>query len=170
MLWLWQNEGSVGATGATGATGAAGATGSQGIQGIQGPTGATGIQGPAGPSTLGAPASRTLAVNTAYQATDPSKPAIITLNLTSTASLTLTGGTTVAAEARVGAASSVLTTGLATGRYRNTLTGSLAIGLNIQTDAINTISLFIPAGYYFGIPTPTGGTVTIVSAFEQQVG
>lgn len=85
-------QGIPGPPGATGAAGPTGATGPQGIQGIQGVAGPAGT--PAPTFNFGLPVARTLAVTTPYQATNPAKPAIVTVSPSCSASLTLAGGTT----------------------------------------------------------------------------
>lgn len=119
---------------------------------------------------VGSPTSRSLALSTAYQATTSAKPAIVTVNLTSSASLTLTSGTTNSAVVIIGSTSSVAGgTGTQVGVYSNSLTGSLVVGLNVSTTASQTITFALPAGWYFAILQQTG-TVTISSAFDQSAG
>lgn len=174
--------GAMGATGAMGSTGAAGtngtngtngsvgATGSAGATGATGGTGATGATGPAGPSTVGYPNARALSLATAYQCTDNTKACIVTVNLNSVASLSLTSGTTVTGEVRVGSTNGVATGGgTAAGVYKNSLTGTLIVGLGISTESYNTITVAVPIGGYFAVRA-TAGTLVIVSAFDSQVG
>lgn len=147
-----------------GDVGATGATGSAGTNGTNGTNGAAGV------NSFGAPNARTLSLATAYQATDNTKPAVITINLTSTASISLTGGTTNTADVVMGT-----TTGVASGtgtqicKYANTNTGALTIGLNLSTVSAATCTFALRAGDYFAIRT-TAGTVTITSAYDQAVG
>lgn len=187
-------QGATGATGPTGATGATGAqgpkgdTGAQGIQGVPGATGATGPAGPtgatgatgatgpagangaAGVNAFGAYNARTLSLATAYQATDTTKPAVVTFNLTSTANLSLTGGQTNSADIVVGSTNAVASgTGTLVCRYSNSSTGTLTIGLNTNTVAASTCTVALPIGWYFAI-RQTSGTVTITSAFDQAIG
>lgn len=120
--------------------------------------------------TVSAPTTRTLSLATAYQATDNTKAAIVTVNLNSTASLTLSGGTTVVGEIRIGSANTVASgTGSAIGAYKNSLTGTLAIGLNIQTDSYNSLSFALPTGWYFAIRQTSGSGLVVVSAFDQSI-
>lgn len=160
----WSDQGPAGSTGATGATGSPGSTGATGA------TGSAGATGPAGPSAIGAPIARTLSLATAYQATDPTRPAMVTVNLTSTASISLSGGTTNSASVLEGT-----TTGVATGTgsvmcvYTNSNTGALTIGLSLATVSATTCTIALPAGAYFAI-RQTSGTVTIGSAWDQSVG
>ncbi len=127
---------------------------------------------PAAPGalTVGGPNSRSLLVGSAYQATDTTKPAIVTITFNSTASLSLSGGTTVLGEVRIGSTNSVATGGgTAVGSYKNSLTGTLAIGLNIQTDSYNTVTFVLPAGWFFSPRQVSGTGLQIVSAFDQSI-
>jgi hypothetical protein len=137
------------------------------------PAGAT---GPAGVNAFGEPKPRTLTAGAAYQATDKTKPAIVTLNLTSTASLSLTGGQTHTADVLIGpTATSVAppagtaVTGTAVAKYSNSNTGAIAVGLALATIAGQSATIALPAGWYFAVRV-TSGTVTIMSAFDQAVG
>lgn len=163
-------NGTNGTNGATGATGAAGATGATGAAGSAGATGATGAVGPAW--AFGYPSARAdvTALATAYQASDPSKPAWITLNITSTASMTLGGGTNESGEVRVGSANTVAggSSGAAVGGHRNSFTGTVVVGINMGNVLTAAVPFFLPAGGYFAVRRLTGSTMVIASAFEQQ--
>lgn len=119
------------------------------------------------PTTVGSPVLRSLVPATAYQATDKTKAAIVTLNLTSTALLSLTGGQTHSADIVIGATSAVATgTGVAIGKYSSSLTGALTVGLNLSNTGAAPITFALPAGWYFAIRV-TSGTVTVTSAYDQ---
>lgn len=119
---------------------------------------------------IGIPNTRTLALATAYQATTITKAAVITLNLTSNAGLTLGGGTTNTAAIIIGATNAVASgTGTTVGTYSNALTGTLVVGVAINAVATQPITFVLPAGWFFAI-RQTSGTVTISSAFDQSVG
>lgn len=144
-----------------GATGATGSTGSQGPQGNP---------GTAGVNAFGSPTTRTLSLATAYQATDPTKPAVVTINLTSTAAISLSGGTTNTADLLIGSTNGVAGgTGTIIGKYANTNTGALTIGLNLSTVSGVGYTLALPVGWYFAV-RQTAGTVSVTSAFDQAVG
>lgn len=120
--------------------------------------------------SFGPPVARTLALATAFQASDPAKPALVTINLTSVANLTLGAGTTNTADIVIGATAAVASgTGTVIGKYRNSLTGSLVVGLNINTDSGVQIVLPLPVGWFFAV-RQTAGTVVITSAYDQVVG
>lgn len=162
--------GSTGATGATGPAGPTGATGAQGVKGDTGATGPTGPQGAAGVNAFGTPNTRSISLATAYQATDPTKPALVTINLTSTASISLSGGTTNTADVLIGSTNAVASgTGTILGKHANSNTGTLTIGLNLSTIATGQITLPLPIGWYFAVRVQSG-TVTVVSCFDQSVG
>lgn len=152
-LGTWLNEaGYVGQPGSTGLTGDTGATGSAGV------------------NAYGSPNSRSLSLATAYQATDPTKPAQVMVNLTSTAALTLSGGTTNTADVLIGSTNAVASgTGSVVGKYANTNTGAVVIGVNLSTVSTVPLALSVPTGWYFAI-RQTAGSVSIVSAFDQSVG
>lgn len=175
-------QGVAGATGATGATGAAGPVGATGAigaqgpkgdtgaQGVQGATGATGAQGPAGVNAFGSPNALTVSLATAYQATTPAKPAVVTINVASTANFSIAGGTTNTADVLIGATNAVASgTGTVVGKYANSVTGTIAAGLNMNSQSTVQYILHLPAGWFFAV-RQTGGTVSIVSAFDQAVG
>jgi len=120
--------------------------------------------------TIGVPVSRTLSLSTAYQATTSAKPALVTVNLSSNAALSLSGGTTNTAEIVVGPTNAVAGgTGTAVGRFNNSLTGALVVGLAVNNTAMSPCSFFLPVGYYFSVRV-TAGSATITSAFDQALG
>jgi hypothetical protein len=118
----------------------------------------------------GSPTARTLSYSTAYQATTSTKASLVTVNLSSVASLSLTTGTTNQAELYIGSTSGVASgTGTLIGSYENSLTGTLAIALGVTQTTKNTITVLLPAGWYFALLQPSG-IVTISSAFDQSIG
>jgi hypothetical protein len=120
--------------------------------------------------SVGAPNTRSVSLSTAYQASNSAKPCQVTVNLSSTASLTLTTGTTNTALVIIGSTSAVASgTGTQVGSYSNSLTGSLVVGLNISTSSTQTVSFVLPAGWYFAV-VPQTGTVNVASAFDQSLG
>lgn len=151
-------------------TGQRGATGSTGGTGATGSTGSTGATGAAGVNAFGSPNTRSLSLATAYQATDTTKPAVVAVNLTSTATLSLTGGTTNTATVVVGSTSAVASgTGTVICNYNNASTGTLTIGLALNQVAASTCTFALPTGWFFAI-RQTAGTVAITSGFDQSVG
>lgn len=130
-----------------------------------------GSSGPAQtPPTVGSPTSRSLSLSTAFQSTDTAKASVVNVNLTSTAALTLTSGQTHTADIVIGPTNAVAGgTGTVVGRYSNSLTGTLVVGLAINTNSIAPVSFVLPAGWFAAI-RQTAGTVTIVSAYDQAIG
>lgn len=158
------------ATPVIGPAGASGPTGSAGTNGTNGTNGAAGATGPAGPSTIGTPNVRSLSLATAYQCTDTTKPCIATVNVTSTASFSLSGGTTNSADILMGSTSGVSSgTGTVMCKYSNSVTGTIAVGLNMNSVSAQTCVMDLPAGWFLAI-RQISGTVSITSAFDQSVG
>lgn len=161
--------GTAGATGATGATGAQGPQGIQGVAGPTGPTGATGATGASGVTSFSAATTRTVALATAYQASDTSKPAIVTVNLDSTSSISLSGTSNNEGQVVMGSTSGVASgTGAAMCQYRNNLGGGLVIGLTLTTRSTQTCVLALPAGWYWAV-RQTSGTGLTASGFDQSI-
>lgn len=158
--------GPAGIPGPTGPTGATGATGPQGIQGIQGVAGPAGTPAPV--FNFGLPAARTLAVTTPYQATNPAKPAIVTVSPSCSASLTLSGGSTCTLQARIGSAPLTCTGGTVVATWTNGNTGALSVGLALNQTVGAPYGISLPTGASF-ILCPTSGTFTVTAA-EQSAG
>lgn len=96
---------------------------------------------------------------------------MVTLNLTSTSSLSLAGGVTASADIVVAstAAAAAAGTGTVVGKYSNGLTGALVVGLAVNAVQTTPFTFALPAGWFFAV-RQTAGTVTVVSAFDQTVG
>lgn len=171
-------DGAPGATGATGPVGPTGSTGAKGDKGDKGDTGAQGAQGiqgvpgpagtPAPTFNYGLPATRTLTLSTAYQATNPAKPAIVTVSPSCSASLTLAGGTTCTLQARIGAAPLTCSSGTVVATWTNGNTGALTVGLSLNQTVGAPYGINVPTGASF-ILCPTAGTFTVTAA-EQSAG
>lgn len=147
--------------GPRGLTGTVGATGS---------TGATGATGGAGVNAFSYPNTRTLSLATAYQCTDTTKPCLVTVNIQSTASISLTGGATNTGNALIGSTNGVASgTGSILCVHGNSNTGTLTIGLGLSTIATTQCTLPVPTGGFFAV-RQIAGTISILSAFDQAVG
>lgn len=119
---------------------------------------------------VGSPSSRSVSLSTAYQATTNTKPAIVTLNLNSTASLSLAGGSTNTAAVVIGSTSGVASgSGTTIATYTNSLTGTLVVGLAVNTNSVQTVTFALPQGWYFAV-IQSSGTVSVTSAFDQSLG
>lgn len=140
------------------------------IVGPQGAIGSTGATGSAGVNAFGTPNGRTLSAATAYQATDTTKPALVSISLTSSAAISLSGGTTNTAGVYVGTTSGVATTGgVQICGYSNSNTGALTIGLNLATVATTPCTFALPTAGYFAFRV-SSGTVTAALATDSSVG
>lgn len=155
-----------GPAGNDGAKGDKGDPGTQGVQGIQGVPGPAGT--PAPTFNYGLPAARTLAMTTPYQATNPAKPAIVTVSPSCSASLTLAGGTTCTMQARLGAAPLTCSSGTVVATWTNGNTGALSVGLALNQVVGSPYGINVPTGASF-ILCPTSGTFTVTAA-EQSAG
>lgn len=119
--------------------------------------------------SVGTPNSRSVSVGTAIQATDPTKGADAEITITSTATFSLAGGTTNSAVVVIGPTSAVGTSGgTVIGNYSNSITGTIAVGLNMNSVQTTTYHAELPVGWYVAV-RQTSGTVTISSATDQTV-
>lgn len=132
----------------------------------------SGVVAPPQSLVISARSQRTLAVNTAYQAIDITKPAILTITLGSPGSLTLTGGTTVVGDIRAGTTAAIANSasGALIAPYKKSLTGSLAVTVNVATDDCETKSFWLAPGEYFAVRLISGAGLAIISTSEQSVG
>lgn len=110
------------------------------------------------------------ALATAYQATTNTKPTLITVNITSTSSISLTGTSNNEGAIYVGSTTGVATgTGTKIGEYKNSLGGGLVVGLTITAAQTQPYSFILPAGWYWAAVQSVGTGMSIVSAFEQSL-
>lgn len=137
------------------------------------PTGQPGTRGADGISyTPQIPQARTISPATAYQHTDPTKPARVVVNARATQSVTLLALTAAdKVELRIGpTAASVLssTTGYQVGVWESAITGlSVMIGASVQDGGQLTADL--PAGWYFAVNRISGTNAQIVNCFTQSM-
>lgn len=140
-------------------------------QGLPGTNGANGTNGTAGVNTFSAPASRTFALATAYQASNAAKPAIMTITLQSQSTISLGGAVNNEGAITLGPTNAVAAgTGTDVATYKNNLGGTLVIGLSLSSQQANTYTVAVPVGYYFAIRQTAGVGLQIVSVFDQAVG
>lgn len=119
---------------------------------------------------FGAANVRTLAVSTAYQATDPTKAAVVTVTPLCTAAISLTGGSTCAMQARIGTTSALsCSTGTVVSSWTNGNTGTLTLGLALNQIIGAPGGINLPIGGYF-ILCATSGTFTFPNAVDQSAG
>lgn len=120
---------------------------------------------------IGGPTNRTMALATALQATDPTRAALFTINLTGTATLTLAAGVTCSANVVMGPTAAVASgTGTTIGKWANGLTGTLIVGLNINVPQATPMTMMLPIGWFIAVISTGTGAVTITSAFDQSIG
>lgn len=110
------------------------------------------------------PASRTLAASTSYQATDPSKAAVIYPSYACTNATTVLAASGCTIQVRMGSVPLTCATG--TVYYTQSLT--VQLGVLLTQASINPVPIFLPTGAYF-ILCPTTGTFTL-TAVEQTAG
>lgn len=134
----------------------------------------TPVTGDMAPTSFGSPTSRSLIFGSAFQALDPTQPAAITLNLTSTSSNALLSSAQASQKGEVYVAATAAGVTGATGTriavHENTQGGVLVVGLTITQTISQTITLELPTGWYFGARQTVGGNLSIASAFDQVVG
>lgn len=119
---------------------------------------------------MAAPSVRTISLATAYQGLTAAKITLITINLTSTANFSLLGGTTNSADILMGPTNAVASgTGTIMAKYSNSITGTIAVGLNMNSIMANAFTMILPAGYFFAV-RQTAGTITVTSAYDQSFG
>jgi len=150
-------QGPAGEPGATGPTGATGATGPQGSVGPQGPQGNPGL------AAFGFPSARTLAASTSYQASDNTKPAILTVSAGCTNSSTVTAASACTMQIRMHTSAVTCSTGAIYATWSSTYD----LGLLLTNASIAPIDIKLPSGAYF-ILCPTAGTFAF-DAVEQAV-
>lgn len=138
---------------------------------VKGDKGDKGDAGAAAVVVYGFPVARTLVAGTAYQASTPSKPAKVTVNLSAKSAITLTGSTNNQAQIVIGSTNAVASgTGSALGLYKNNLTGAVVVGINLNSEQANTYSFDLPANGWFAIRQTAGTGLVVESAFDQTVG
>ena len=119
---------------------------------------------------FGDPVARTLALSTAYQASNPAKASIVTVSTSCTASLTLTAGGTCTLQVRTSPTSGLnCTNGTLYASNTNANTGTLAVGLGLNQRIGSTVDIKLRAGSFF-ILCPVSGTFTVDAAVDQTAG
>ncbi len=169
--------GPTGATGPAGSTGAQGSTGSTGSTGAQGPTGATGAQGatgntgatgPAGPSLISSPNTRSLSLATAYQATDTTKPAFVTVILECVATVGIGSPAANTVEMIIGSTNAVASgTGTLADAFRSDLSVTL---ISLGWTGRQSLRANLPINWYFAIRRTAGTGCSISSSYDQGLG
>lgn len=136
--------------------------------GMPGETGAPGV------NAFGQPVARTVALGNAYQASDPTKPSIVTLNINSVSSNSLLSSAQAQqkGEIIIGSTSLAVTgaTGTKIGLHDNSQGGVLVVGVTITQQQGQSFPIALPIGWYFGARQTTGANLVVTSAYDQVVG
>lgn len=152
--------------------GAAGTPGAAGSNGTNGTNGAAGATGSAGVNAFGTPNSKTLAFATAIQATDPTKPAVISAMIEAAYTLTIASTLADEVELRIGPVQATVangTAGTAVATFKTSLTGIL-VSVGMGMIQRNQLTAHLPVGWYYAVRRVSGTTATIQAAFDQSVG
>lgn len=115
---------------------------------------------------FGDPTTRTLAVSTTYQASDPSKAAIVTVSPNCTNATTVIAASACTLQVRQSASSGL---NCSNGTVASTWTSTYALGLLLTNASGSPIDVKLGIGRYF-ILCPTAGSFTITTAVDQAVG
>jgi len=120
---------------------------------------------------IGTPVTKgALTLATAYQATDNTKPTLVTLSITSTSSISLSGTSNNEGAIWIGSTNAVASgTGTRLAEYKNSLGGGLVVGLTITTAQTQPYSFVLPIGWYYAVRQTVGTGMTVVSAFDQSL-
>lgn len=116
-----------------------------------------------------APSARTVAFGTAYQATDKTKAALISVMVETIYSVTLAGTQTDTVELRIGPDATTVangTGGTAIATFKTSLTG-IAVTIGLANTQRNQLAALIPPNWYFAVRRVAGTTATIQGAFDQ---
>lgn len=114
--------------------------------------------------SYGFPSTRTIAVSTAYQATDPSKSAVVTVSPSCTNATTVLAASACTLQVRMNTA----TLNCSGGTVYGTWTSTYALGLLLTNASGSPFDVKLPAGAFF-ILCATAGTFAI-AAVEQSAG
>lgn len=114
--------------------------------------------------SFGFPFTRSLAQSTSVQASDNTKPAVITVSPACTNATTVLAASACTLQVRMNTS----TVTCSTGTVYNTWTSTYALGLLLTNASGSPFDIKLPAGAFF-ILCPTAGTFTI-NAVEQSIG
>lgn len=125
---------------------------------------------PSAPNLIvGVPNNRTLALATAYQATDTSAAAFITITVRAQSSFSLLGTSNNEGEIVFGSTNAVAGGTGTKDQYINNIGGGLVVGVSLTSQQANTYVIPLPAGWFFAIRQTAGTGMQIVSAFDQKI-
>lgn len=130
--------------------------------------GSAGATGPA--ATPGTPVPRSLSYATAYQASDNTKPAMVTAMIQTSYTISVAGSQEDVVDLVIGSTNAVASgTGTVVASFRASLTG-IALTVGMAQISRNQLSALLPAGWFFALRRTTGTNATITSAFDQPLG
>lgn len=125
------------------------------------------------PTVFADPSGMAMALGSAYQAADPSKAAVVMINLSSLSQNSLLDGSQASqkGEVIVSATAAGVTGGTGTkiALHENTQGGVLVVGLTITQRLAQCVSFLLPAGEFFGVRQTVGANLSVASAYQQAV-
>lgn len=124
----------------------------------------------AGAILPGTPVAKTMAFDTAYQATDPLKPAFVSIIVDVNHVVTVAGLMSDELELRIGPDVNVVAasnpTGVAVARFKKSVKG-IALVVGLETGQTGQMATALPVGWYYGVRRVSGTAATISSAMVQ---
>lgn len=130
------------------------------------------LKGAPGPAVIGTPNALSPAFGTAYQATDPTKPSLISAMIETIYSITVGNTQADTVELRIGPVQATVangSAGTAVATYKNSLTG-ITLSIGMGTINRNQLSAILPTGWYYALRRVVGSIATITSATDQSLG
>lgn len=117
----------------------------------------------------GVPAAKTLSLSTAYQATDVTKSAFISVMAETIYSVTLASPTmSDTVELRIGPASDVANGGgYKAASWKSGISAGLTVSVGLSVTNRGQLTAMIPPNWYFAIRRTAGSTATIAEANVQ---
>lgn len=117
------------------------------------------------PTAIGAPVTRSLSLATAYQASTPTKPALLKVEITCVTTVGVGSPQTNTIELRIGPNNTVASGG---GTRADVFRSDLSVTLiSLGWTSQGVLRAEIPAGYYFSINRTVGSGTSIVTAYDQ---
>lgn len=133
---------------------------------------AVNLKGASGNAVIGTPNALSPTFGTAYQATDPTKPSLISAMIETVYSITVGNTQSDTVELRIGPVQATVangSAGTAVATYKNSLTG-ITLSIGMGTINRNQLSAILPTGWYYALRRVVGSIATITSATDQSLG
>lgn len=108
---------------------------------------------------------------TAYAATNPAKPAILSVMVEAAYTVSLANTQSDTVELRIGPNATTVangTGGTAVATFKNSLTG-IVVAIGMGTINRNQLTAALPVGWFYAVRRVAGTTATIPSAYDQAV-